>query len=245
MPTALVTGSSRGIGATVARRFARDGYDVVINYHSSGDVAEELATEIQAETDQHAVAVQGNVRNPNEATALVDATVDAFGGVDHVVNNAGVAHRAPSVELSYDNFDRLMEVNLRSAFAVSKAAIPHLKSSNEPAGPSIVNMSSVVIHTGGMNNCHYAASKNGLVGLTKSHATEFAPDIRVNALAPGLVETDMTADRTEDERATEEKRIPLDRYGTPAEIADAAAYLRDAKYVTGETLNVNGGLVMR
>lgn len=129
---------------------------------------------------------------------------------------------------------------------MTKFALPYLREAAESgAEPSVTNVSSILAHTGAPIECHYAASKAGTLGLTKSHAKDFAPEIRVNAVAPGHVETDMTADRSEEERAEEMASIPLGRFGQPEDIAQAVAYLRDATWVTGETLNVNGGELVR
>ncbi|MFB6094868.1 MAG: SDR family NAD(P)-dependent oxidoreductase, partial [Halodesulfurarchaeum sp.] len=170
---------------------------------------------------------------------------DALGGLDHLVNNAGIDQHQRTAALDPADFDRVMDVNVNGAFNATKAALPHLQDSVVEEGPSITNISSILAYTGAAIECHYAASKAGLLGLTKSHARDFAPEIRVNAIAPGHVETDMTADRTPAERAEEREGISLDRFGQPEDIADAAAYLRDASWVTGETLHVNGGELMR
>ena len=238
MPAALVTGSSRGIGRAIARRFADDGYDVAVNYHTSDAAAERVAETIR-DRGRAAVVVGADVSDADAAARLVDAAVDAFGGVDHVVNNAGIDQHVYTEDLDPADFDRVMDVNVNSAFNVTKAALPHLRASEDD--PSVTNVSSILAHTGAAIECHYAASKGGLISLTRSHARDFAPDVRVNAIAPGHVETDMTDDRTPEEKREELAEIPIDRYGQPDDIADAAAYLRDATFVTGETLNVNGG----
>ncbi len=245
MPAAIVTGSSRGIGRAVARRFAADGYDVAVNYVASAEKADAVVDEIEAETGAAAVAVRADVSDPDAATALVESAVDAFGGVDHLVNNAGVDQHVYTEDLDLADFDRVMDVNVDGAFNVTKAALPHLRDSTADPTPSVTNVSSILAHTGAAVECHYAASKAGLLGLTKSHARDFAPRIRVNAVAPGHVETDMTADRSAEEKEREREAIPLGFFGEPADIAEAVAYLRDARFVTGETLNVNGGEVMR
>ncbi|MFC4450264.1 SDR family oxidoreductase [Halorussus aquaticus] len=253
MPAALVTGASRGIGRAIAERFARDGYDVVVNYVSSAQKARAVAETIRTETGSDAVAVRADVGDPDDAADLVDATVEAFGGLSHVVNNAGVDQHVYTEDLSPEDFDSVMDTNVNGAFNVTKAALPHLREAAEQdtpdadsaPTPSVTNVSSILAYTGAPVECHYAASKAGLLGLTKSHAGDFAPEVRVNAIAPGHVETDMTADRTEAEKEAELAEIPVERYGQPADIADAAAYLRDAGFVTGETLNVNGGELMR
>jgi len=237
MPTAIVTGSSRGIGNAIARRFARDGYDVVVNYRQSEDAAEATATAIRGSTDAEALVVQADVSDPAAVDRLVERTVDRFGSVDHVVNNAGIEEAAPASELSVTAFDRVMDTNVNSVFAVSKAALPYLFDSDEPS-PSITNLSTFIALTGYANETHYVSSKAAILGLTATLALELAPEIRVNAVAPGHVETDMT-DRSR--MAEYETAIPLGRYASVEEIADAAAYLRDATYVTGETLRIDGG----
>ncbi len=241
MPAALVTGSSRGIGRAIASRFAADGYDVVVNYHTGADAAEAVVDEIE-EAGASAIAVGADVSDPSAAERLVERGVDAFGGLDHVVNNAGIDQHVYTDELPPEDFDHVMDVNVNGAFNVTKAALSALRASAD--GPSVTNVSSILAHTGAPIECHYAASKGALLSLTRSHAADFAPDVRVNAVAPGHVETDMTADRTPEEREAELEAIPVDRFGQPAEIADAVAYLRDASFVTGETLNVNGGELM-
>ncbi len=245
MPAAIVTGSSRGIGRGVARRFAADGYDIAVNYVESAQRARSVADRIDGETDSGAVAVRADVADADEAADLVAATVDAFGGVDHVVNNAGIDQHVYTADLPPQDFDHVMDVNVNGAFNVTKAALPHLRNSTADPTPSVTNVSSILAYTGAPIECHYAASKAGVVGLTKSHAADFAPEIRVNAVAPGHVETDMTADRDEAEKAEERAAIPMGRFGQPADVAAAVAFLRDAGWVTGETLNVNGGELMR
>ena len=242
MPAAVVTGSSRGIGRAIALRFADDGYDVAVNYHTGDEAAAAVADAVR-ERDQAAVAVGADVSDADAAARLVSVAADAFGGIDHVVNNAGIDQHVYTEALDPDDFDRVMDVNVNSAFNATKAALPHLRESDDD--PSVTNISSILAHTGAPVECHYAASKGALLSLTRSHAADFAPDVRVNAIAPSHVETDMTDDRTPEEKREELAEIPVDRYGQPEDIADAAAYLRDATFVTGETLNVNGGELMR
>lgn len=242
MPTAVVTGSSRGIGRAIAVRFAADGYDVAVNYHTSEDAAEDTAERVR-EAGQRAVVVGADVSDPAGARRLVETAADELGGVDHVVNNAGIDQHVYTESLADEDFDHVMDVNVNGAFSVTKAALSHLRDSDDE--PSVTNISSILAYTGAPVECHYAASKGALVSLTKSHAGDFAPEVRVNAVAPGHVETDMTSDRSADEMAEEVAEIPMGRIGRPEDIADACAYLRDATFVTGETLNVNGGELMR
>lgn len=248
MPSAVVTGSSRGIGRAIALRFAADGYDVAVNYHTSEAAAERVAEAVR-DHGVEATVVGADVSDPDAATRLIEAATTHFGGLDHLVNNAGIDQHVFTEELSPADFGRVMETNVDSAFTVTKAALPHLRAAAERAethaGPSVTNVSSILAYTGAPVECHYAASKGALLSLTKSHAGDFAPEIRVNAVAPGHVETDMTSDRTQAEKEEELAAIPRGRYGRPEDIADAVAYLRDAGFVTGETLNVNGGELMR
>lgn len=245
MPAALITGSSRGIGRAIATRYAEDGYDVVVNYARSADAAQNTTATIRDTTGSDAIAVQGDVGDPDQASTLVETAVDEFGGLDHVVNNAAINDHVYTPDLSPDEFNRVMTVNLTGAFTVSKHALPHLRESTADPSPSIVNLSSRLAFAGAAYECHYASSKAGIVALSKSHAREFAPDVRVNTVAPGFVETDMTdATMTEAEKRDRRETIPVGRLGKPADIADAAAYLRAAGYVTGETLQVNGGQLM-
>jgi 3-oxoacyl-[acyl-carrier protein] reductase len=138
-----------------------------------------------------------------------------------------------------------MDVNVNSAFNCTKAALPYLEASDVEAGASVTNVSSILAYTGAAIECHYAGSKGALLSLTKSHARDFAPDVRVNAVAPGHVETGMTSDRSPEEKEEERAAVPLGTFGQPEDVAQAVAYLRDARWVTGETLNVNGGELMR
>jgi len=242
MPTAIVTGSSRGIGRGIAERYAADGYDVAVNYHTNEAKAEETAERVR-EAGQKAIVVGADVSDPEAAERLVAETVDAFGSVDQLVNNAGIDQHVYTEELSPADFDRVMDVNVNSAFNVTKAALPHLRESDD--GASVVNISSILAYTGAPIEVHYASSKSALIGLTKSHAADFAPEIRVNAVAPGHIETDMVSDRSEEEMEEEIAQIPVGRIGQVEDIAGGCAYLRDAGFVTGETLNVNGGELMR
>ncbi len=242
MPAAIVTGSSRGIGRGVAERYAADGYDIAVNYHTSEEAAEETAERVRA-AGQEAIVVGADVSDPEQAERLVEEAAAAFDGVDHVVNNAGIDQHVFTEELSPDDFDRVMDVNVNSAFNVTKAALPYLRESGD--GPSVVNISSILAFTGAPIEVHYAASKGALLSLTKSHARDFAPEIRVNAVAPGHIETDMVSDRTEAEMEEEIAEIPVGRIGQVEDIANGCAYLRDAGFVTGETLHVNGGELMR
>ncbi|WP_254538502.1 SDR family NAD(P)-dependent oxidoreductase [Halomarina litorea] len=247
MPAAVVTGSSRGIGRGVALRYARDGFDVVVNYHSNEAAATEVVEAIRETTDRDAVAVGADVADPDAASALVEAAVERFGSLHHVVTNAGINEHVYPEDLTAEGFDHVMGTNVTGTYAVCRAALPHLRAAAaDGAAPSVVTVSSRLAFTGADYEPHYAASKAAVVALTKSLALAFAPEVRVNCVAPGYVETDMT-DATNDAEDKRERRdaIPVGRLGTPDDVAEAAAYLRDAGYVTGETVQVNGGQFMR
>lgn len=246
MPTVLVTGGSRGIGRGVAVRSAADGYDVTVNYRENESAASEVLESIEAETDSAAQAVRADISDPAAVRACIDETVDRFGSIDHVVNNAGVNQRQRTPELSSEDFQRLLDINTTGIYTVTKTALPHLQESTVSEGPSVINLSSRLGFAGAGYEPHYATSKAGIIGLTKSHAREFAPQIRVNAIAPGYVVTDMTdATTTEAQKKQRREKIPVGRLGQPADIGQAAAYLREASFVTGETLQVNGGQRMQ
>ena len=162
MPAAVVTGSSRGLGRAIALRFASDGYDVAVNYHSSDEAAAEVADAVR-ERGQGAVVVGADVSEPDGASRLVETAADEFGGVDHVVNNAGIDQHVYTESLSPADFDRIMDVNVNSAFNVTKAALSYLEASDDD--PSVTNVSSILAHTGAPIECHYAASKGALISL--------------------------------------------------------------------------------
>lgn len=241
--TALVTGGARGIGRAVSSALAEAGANVVIHYNASSAAAEALAAELTARgTDCRIVA--GNVANPEAAKEAVAAAIDAFGSLDILVNNAGINKDGLLMRMSDEDWDSVMDVNLKGAFHFIRAASrPMLK---KKAG-SIINISSVIGVAGNAGQANYAASKAGLIGLTKSAAKEFgAKGVRVNAVAPGFIETDMTAGLNENLRDEYRKGIPLGRFGTPAEVADTVVFLASdrAKYVTGQIIHIDGGLFM-
>ena len=245
MPVALVTGSSRGIGAAVAERFAADGHDVVVNYHTSADAAAETAVAVRGH-GQEATVVGADVSDPDDAARLVAAAVEDLGGLDHVVNNAGIDQHVYTESLDPADFDRVMDVNVNSVFNVTKAALPHLRESDAEPTPSVTNVSSILAYTGAPIEVHYAGSKGALLSVTKSHARDFAPDVRVNALAPGYVKTAFTEGVRENESIRQDllDGIPQDRFAEPEEIAGAAVYLASdaAGYVTGEVHVADGGI---
>lgn len=243
MPTTLVTGASRGIGRAIAERFGSEGYDVAVNYRTSEDRAAEVVDRIESD-GRRAVALQADVSDPEQATDLVERANSELGGLDHVVNNAGINQHKHTPGLSPEEFNRMLDVNVQGTFTVSKAALPYLRDSAVDERASIINLSSILAFSGAAFEPHYATSKMGVIALTRSHAEEFAPEIRVNALAPGHIQTDMTDWLPADQEAEKLAEIPVERFGDPEDVAQAASYLRDASFVTGETIHVNGGELM-
>ncbi len=243
IPGAIVTGSSRGIGAAIARRLASAGYGVAINYVKSADRAEALAEEIR-DSGGRAITVRADVSDYGEVARLVEQAASAFGGIRVVVNNAGYSQHRSIEEMTIGDWNRAIAINLSAAMFTVKASLPHLR--RQPWG-RIINICSLRAMTGSDHGAHYAAAKSGLIGLTKSLARELAPRITVNAVSPGYTRTDMTA-RTLAEKGEEiYASIPAGRAAEPDEIAALVAFLasEDAAYITGETINANGGIYMR
>ncbi len=238
---ALVTGASRGIGRAVALRLASEGASVALNYNSGREEAEAVAAEIAA-AGGSAVTLQGNVADAGQAEALVDAAAGALGGLDILVNNAGITRDNLLMRLSEDDWDAVIDTNLKGAFLCTKAAIrPMLR---QRSG-RIVNMSSVVAITGNPGQANYTAAKAGLIGFTRTVAREVASrGITVNAIAPGFIATQMVDAIPEDLQAQIRERIPLGTFGTPEDVAGCVAFLvsADAAYITGQVLSIDGGL---
>ena len=238
---ALVTGASRGIGRAIALRLAAEGASVAVNYHSGADEAASVVSEITA-SGGSAIAFQASVASAEEANRLVDTTVEALGGIDILVNNAGITRDNLLMRLSEDDWDAVLDTNLKGAFLCTKAAIrPMLR---QRSG-RIVNMSSIVAITGNPGQANYTAAKAGLIGFTKTIAREVASrGITVNALAPGFIETQMVEAIPEDLRKQILERIPLGQFGTPDDVARSVVFLAsdDGAYITGQVIGIDGGL---
>ena len=237
---ALVTGAGRGIGRAIALRLAEEGCHVAVNYHSSRGQAEEVAATVVA-MGRRSVAVMADVASAEQVEEMVREVEAELGPVDVLVNNAGIHKHHKSWEMSVEDWDRIIGVNLTGAYLTSRLLGPRMAARG---WGRIVNVSSVVADIGSDHEAHYTASKAGMHGLTKSLALELSPrGVTVNAVAPGWIRTDMTADVTEKEWAEALAEIPLGRIGEPPEIASVVAYLAspEASYVTGQVLHVNGG----
>lgn len=239
---ALITGASRGIGKAIAQTFADHGAIVCFSYMSSDDKARELEQELSANGGK-AKGFKSNAGDFTAAQQLVDDVVKEFGTVDVLVNNAGITRDTLLMRMSEEQWDEVMAVNLKSVFNLTKAV---LRTMLKARNGSIINMSSVVGVKGNAGQANYAASKAGILGFTKSTALELGSrNIRCNAIAPGFIETEMTA--ALDEATVQEWRnsIPLKRGGTPEDVANLCLFLASdmSAYITGQTINVDGGML--
>ena len=240
--TAIITGATRGIGRGIAVEFAKQGANVAFTYSSSVDAANALETELNA-IGIKAKGYQSNAAEFDTAKELAKEILKEFGSIDILVNNAGITKDNLLMRISEDDFDKVIDVNLKSVFNMTKAVIrPMMK---QRSG-SIINMSSVVGLKGNAGQSNYAASKSGILGFSKSVALELGSrNIRSNVIAPGFIETEMTGKLDEATVQTWRDAIPLKRGGTPEDIANACVFLASdmSSYITGQTLSVDGGML--
>lgn len=239
----VVTGASRGIGKGIALALAGQGGTIVVNYNQSAESAQAVVNEIEA-LGAKALAVQADVSTEEGANALIETAVKTFGKIDILVNNAGITRDNVIMLMKTDDFDDVIQTNLRSAWLCSKAAV---RSMMRKRYGRIINITSVSGIMGQAGQTNYSASKAGLIGLTKSLAREVASrGITINAVAPGFVDTDLTESLPEDLRQQSEAFIPLGRWGTVEDVAVSVAFLASdtAGYITGQVLGVDGGLSM-
>lgn len=240
--TAIITGASRGIGRGIAEVFAQHGANVAFTYSSSVDAANALENELNA-TGVKAKGYKSNAADFEQAQQLVKDVMEDFGAIDVLINNAGITKDNLLMRMSEEDFDKVIEVNLKSIFNMTKAVQRTMLKQRKG---SIVNMSSVVGVKGNAGQANYAASKAGMIGFSKSMALELGSrNIRTNVIAPGFIETEMTAKLDEETVKGWRNAIPLKRGGTPEDIANACVYLASdlSAYVTGQVLNVDGGML--
>lgn len=234
---ALVTGSSRGIGREIALALAAAGADVAVNYLRRAQEAQAVALRIE-QMQRRSLCVQADVSSAAQVEALVKAVEQQLGPIDILVNNAGIARPQPVAEITERDWDEVIDTNLKSCFLVTQAILPGMRARK---WGRIINLSSVAAQIGGVIGPHYAASKAGMLGLTRFYAQHCVKEgITVNAIAPALVETEMV---TSNPIATPD-RVPVGRYGSPEEVADVAVLLAKNGYINGQTFHVNGGLFM-
>ena len=241
--TALVTGASRGIGKAIALRLAKEGANIAINFAGNVAAAEEVKTAIEADGGK-AILAQADVSDSAAVDAMVKTVVDTFGGIDILVNNAGITRDGLLMRMKEEDWDAVLNTNLKSIFLCTKAVS---KLMMKKRSGRIVNMSSVVGVNGNAGQANYSAAKAGAIGFTKSMAKELAGrGITVNAIAPGFIQTDMTAVLPEAVKESMAKSIPLGRLGAPEDIAGTVLFLVSdcASYITGQVINVDGGMVM-
>ena len=239
---ALVTGASRGIGAVVATRLAEAGAKVGVNFHASSELAKVVVDNI-SKAGGEAFLVGGDVSQEDKAEAVIKQLVEHFGSIDILVNNAGINRDQLLIRMKTEDFDSVINVNLRGAFLCTRFAMIHMI--RQRSG-RVINMSSVVGLSGNPGQANYAAAKAGLVGLTKAVAREVASrNVTVNALAPGYIVTSMVEEIPEDKQAKILERIPMGRFGTPEDVAEAVIFLSSdgASYITGQVLTIDGGMI--
>lgn len=241
--TAIVTGASRGIGREIALKLGREGAKVVVNYSGSKDKADEVVAMI-IEDGGEAFAFQANVSDSEQVKAMIDATMETFTSIDFLVNNAGITRDNLLMRMKEDEWDDVIDINLKGVFLCTKAVTRQMM--KQRAG-KIVNLASVVGVIGNPGQANYVAAKAGVIGLTKTTAKELATrNITVNAVAPGFITTDMTDTLPEEVKNQMQTAIPLGKLGKAEDVAAAVAFLlsEDASYITGQTINVDGGMVM-
>lgn len=239
--TVIITGSTRGIGKGIATRFAELGANVMIC--GTTDRLHDMVNDLKSK-GYSAAGFVGNLTEPESAQVLIDQTLASFGGLDVLVNNAGITRDKLLIKMEEEDWDAVMNINLKSAFFLTKAAVKVMMKKKRG---TIINVSSVVGLTGNSSQANYAASKAGLIGFTKSVAKEYARrGITCNAIAPGFIETEMTGSLPEEVKENYIRSIPLGRPGTTSDVADLVVFLSSdgAQYITGQVINIDGGLYM-
>lgn len=239
--TVVVTGGSRGIGAAISERFAKEGYNVVINYINNDDRANELRNNLEEKYNSNILLVKADISKEEDVKRLTDETIKAFGTINCLVNNAGISIDKPFLDKTKEDFINVLSTNLVGPFLTSKYFYNYLINSKNA---SIINISSNFgINTVYPESMDYDASKSGLISLTKSLAKVFSPEVRVNSVAPGWVKTEMNSDLDKDFEQQEEDKILLGRFAEPEEIANVVYFLasKESSYINGEIIIVDGG----
>ena len=236
----FITGSSRGIGLAIAHKFASLGANVVLN--SRGEISKELLDEFKP-YGVKVLAISGDVSDFTDAKRMVDQAIEGLGSVDVLVNNAGITQDTLMLKMTEEDFEKVLKVNLTGAFNMTQAVLKQMIKAREGA---IINMSSVVGLMGNIGQANYAASKAGLIGFTKSVAREVANrNVRVNAIAPGMIESDMTAVLSDKVKDAMLAQIPMKQFGQAEQVAEVTAFLASQDYLTGQVIAIDGGLTMQ
>ena len=241
MKTVIVTGGSRGIGAAIVKELAKENYNIVLNYNNS----EEAAIKIQNELKEKGINIEifkADVSKRSDVQALIQFTLDKFKNIDVLVNNAGIAQVKPFVDITDEDWEKMMQVNLNSVFYCTQEVLENMIHNKKGC---VINISSIWGITGGSCEVHYSVAKAGIDGMTKALAKELAPsNIRVNSIAPGAIMTDMNSDCTEEEIIEINNQIPLGKFGEAIDIAKCAKWLIEDNYTTGQVISPNGGWVI-
>lgn len=240
---AIITGGTRGIGKQIALTFAKEGYNIAINYRTENDDLKNTKKEIE-ENNVKCFTFQGDVTNFKDCEQFVKQIVEEFGNIDVLVNNAGITRDTLLMRMKEEDFKQVIDTNLIGTFNVTKNVISYMMKARSGR---IINISSVVGISGNAGQTNYAASKAGIIGFTKSLAKEVASrNITVNAVAPGFIETQMTDVLKDDIKEEIAKKIPLKRMGTPQDVANVVKFLasNDSSYITGQVINIDGGMLM-
>lgn len=241
---ALITGGSRGIGEKIAERFAQAGYNLIINYVSNIENVEELEAKIKGNANIEILFIQSDVTSFESCENMVNEAIKKFGHIDVLINNAGITKDTLLMRMKEEDFDKVINVNLKGTYNVTKNVIPYMM--KQKYG-KIINISSVVGVSGNAGQANYAASKAGIIGFTKSVAKELASrNILANCVAPGFIKTDMTDILSDSVKESINSQIPLKKMGTAKEVANAVYFLGNEEntYITGQVLNVDGGMLM-
>ena len=239
----FVTGGSRGIGKAIALKYAQNGYNVVINYVSDKTNVEELQKEF-TKLNVECLIEKADVSKSEEVEKIVKKAIEKFNKIDVLVNNAGITRDGLLMRMKEEDFDKVIEINLKGTFLITKSVIPYMLKKRDG---KIINLASVVGVTGNAGQCNYSASKAGIIGFTKSIAKELASrNIRANAIAPGFIDTDMTSILSDEVKDSINVQIPMKRMGTTQEIANVAYFLgcEESSYITGQVFHIDGGMVM-
>ena len=238
---AVVTGGSRGIGAAIAKELGREGATVVINYNDSHKLAQAVVEEIKA-MGSSAIALQADISEAKATKGFIEEVLEQFGRIDILVNNAGITRDRTFHKMSFEEWHKVIDTNLSSVFNTCKVALPAMM---EQKYGRIINISSVIGQAGGFGQTNYASAKAGLIGFTKSLALETArKGVTVNAICPGFIATEMVSEMPESVLEAIIAQIPMKKLGEPAEVAKGVVYLCESEYMTGQCLNLNGGLYM-